>query len=299
MIEEIVPLNAPDRRPVVRATPTLFLGRKYPLVTHVPIKEAHGLCGGFVCTEESGGPKLLGEKDAFLWDSSGEIGQKNIALVNNKGAEIYIDANTPIGSNYFVLMHSTLTTPEIFDDEEVPRLSFQVEFDFAYSAEAMSARLGILNLVEKQCFVTLENGQRRMLQSSGDEEKILFVNNDELVYPVNTLMDLSHKDKLVQKKHMETISHDIPSQIDGINVETLTVLEQYQSFFMQRELPFSMENIWTPVCAPISWGWSMRVAKRPDGVWRIYRQKLLMPTVGHDGLEMPVWEGNNLQAQED
>ena len=74
----------------------------------------------------------------------------------------------------------------------------------------------------------------------------------------------------------------------------MTILEQYQTYFLQRELPFSQDNIWTPTCAPVSWGWSIRIARRHDGEWGIARQKLLMPALDHNGLALPAWEGNSL-----
>jgi hypothetical protein len=92
-----------------------------------------------------------------------------------------------------------------------------------------------------------------------------------------------------------TLRQTIPDQYQEKTVESVTVLEQYKSYFMQRERSDSAERvIWTPLLEAVNWGWSIRVGYRADGELGILRRKLMLPAVGNDGLELPQWQTNHL-----
>ena len=71
------------------------------------------------------------------------------------------------------------------------------------------------------------------------------------------------------------------------------MLEQYNSYIMQK--PEYQDNcaIWIPLVTPISWGWSIRATRVPDQrQFAIARRKLLMPNIANNGLQLPQWERN-------
>jgi hypothetical protein len=298
MTNQIAYLNpAKQRLPVMpEAAPALVIGRKYQLVGENLPDDIHGICGNQSFSAHSGSvlPRQNNgtHYDGYLWDSDSLSALSAVSVVAGEGEYIALNANTPVASNRFALSHTTLTKPEIQLQENGPQLSLQAGFDFIYTADAIAARLGVLNLVESHCFVVLKNGEKHDLLESADEQKMLFLKPGDQQEVINPIVDVSNSHEVLRQSRTQSISHDIPEFVEGIEMETMTVLEQYQTFFLHRELPFSEENIWTPACAPISWGWSIRIARRHDDEWGIARQKLLMPTVGHNGMEMPVWERN-------
>lgn len=76
-----------------------------------------------------------------------------------------------------------------------------------------------------------------------------------------------------------------------VDVRSITVLEQYHSYFMQRAVASdAKQSLWVPAYAPISWGWSLRVEPEADD-WVITRRKMIPPVVGSDGWVMPEWQG--------
>jgi hypothetical protein len=302
MTDQIVYLNVPKRRTPVtpEPSPAVYVGRQYKLAGAYLPADLHGICAGFLCSSSAGEviPLQNNEADShcYLWDADSDLGASDASLVTSEGEHIVINAKTNMLANRFVLSNATLGQPEIQEQNRVHQLSVRAGFDFVYTADKLPARLGILSLVESTCFVMLKNGAKQSLLDTGEEQAVLFLNQEDKHEVMTPIMDVARSDDSIQKSYEESITHIIPEQLDGIEIETMTVLEQYKTFFMQREQPFTRENIWTPVCAPISWGWSIRLVKRYDGDWSIARQKLLTPAVGHNGLEMPIWKGNHLRV---
>jgi hypothetical protein len=303
MHEPVTYLNVPKQKSSARVTttppllPTLFIGRKYHTANDFLPTYSHGICADFSYSADSGGvTKLTSNKantHAFLWDSDGLANVTGSTLVSPAGERISITTNTPVANNRFVLSNTRLGKPTLQTSSNAQQLAINAEFDYAYTADQIDARLGVLNLVESHCFLLLEDDQQHDLLNT-NEQAVLFLANDDQSNAISPIIDASKSDETLKQSWQLNLSHSIPEQLNGIAMETLTVLEQYQTFFMQRELPFSDENIWTPACAPISWGWSMRIARRHDGEWGVARQKLLMPAAGHNGMEMPSWKNNSL-----
>lgn len=302
MSDQVVYLNVPKRAPAActaEARPTIVVGRKYQLANGKLAAGLHGLCAGLDYSASHGRVLPLSTepaaRDCYLWDADDELASANLSVLSTEGEAIAISPNTNAITGRFVLSHATLSEPLIEHQETKPQLTTTASFDLVFSANALPLRLGLLNLVQTHCFALLKNGQQHMLLDSGEDQSVLFIadpgNKHEVLSPV---LDAAAGAETSQHQHKVRLTQRIPSQLNGAQVESMTVLEQYTSFFMQRELPFNQENIWTPVCAPISWGWSMRVAQRQDADWCILRQKLLMPNVGHNGLELPEWDGNHL-----
>lgn len=251
--------------------PVRLTGRQYSLDANSLPVDLHGLCGGFTCTPEHGGALPLhitgNDITAYIWDA---------------------DCLPHISANRFAITHTSLDKPQITEQNGMHQISIVAGFDFVYTADQLPARLGIINLVESHCFASLKNGEQYSLRDSGEDQRMLHT-QDTHSDGVTPILDTDCKSTPVAQHYVQTITHAIPEQIDGLDVDTMTILEQYTSYFMQRETPFSDSNIWTPVCAPIAWGWSIRIARRYDGDLGIARRKLFMPTVEHNGLAMPAW----------
>ena len=302
MTDHIAYLTPPQRRAPVEAgtANSLVLGRKYQLLGENLADDIPGICGSQVFSAQNGcvmprqynGPSDYG----YLWDSDSLSALSGLSLMTAEGEQVTLNANTPVASNRFVLSHTTLTKPEIHNQGNKLQLVLRAGFDFVYTADTMDACVGVLHLVESHCCVVLKNGEKHALLDSGDEQKMLCLKQPDPQDVVNPVVEVSKSHDALRQSHTESVNHTIPEQVDGIEMETMTVLEQYQSFFLHREQPFNEENIWTPVCAPISWGWSIRIARRHDDEWGIARQKLLLPTVGQNGMEMPVWAGNTREV---
>jgi hypothetical protein len=303
MDESISYLNIPKRQPSPDTTPlpSLVIGRKYHNPMDLLPASTHGICSDFVCTLDKGEATIMTDnKDcqhAFLWDADCLPNLTGSTLSTSAGENIAVNANTPALTNRFVITNTRLNKPTLQTSDDDQRISIKAEFDYAFTADQMNVRLGALSLVESQCFLSLENGQRHNLLNT-DEQEVLFLTADAQSNAISPIIDATKSNTTLNDNWQIDITHAIRNQLDGIPVESLTVLEQYQTFFMQRELPFTDDNIWTPVSSPISWGWSMRIARRYDGEWGIARQKLLMPSAGHNGMEMPSWKNNTLTILE-
>lgn len=67
-------------------------------------------------------------------------------------------------------------------------------------------------------------------------------------------------------------------------------------------LPFATEGDFTGVhgiaAPPVTWGWSICVAKNGADEWAIVRRKLMLPTVGHEGLQLPHWHNQLIACEQ-
>lgn len=290
MSEEIVYLKVPDRSPVKRPQPDLFPGRNYSVISKGPLDQIHGLCANYSVSKESANVEDQKAHDtrAFLWDLTHET-DSEIQLHNGESA-ILLNANTPLGGACLVVSDATLSVPKILDEQDGRLLEFRIEIEGIFSSEIVSSRFGIVNLLSASRFVAMENGEQSVLFSTLDEEPVLFIDDNSRSSPIDYILETNADEEPVRHLVTRRICHRIPEHVGGIKTQSMTVLEQYHSYFMQRELPLSDNTIWTPVCAPITWGWSIRLERRQDDEWTITRQKLLNPAIGNEGLEMPVWK---------
>lgn len=299
MSDRIVYLKPPERNTSVGVVtgPALVVGRRYRLDNEEVGEDMHGICAGLDYDIQHGhvlpASASPQQHQYYLWDIDEELDTDNFSFSTAEGETIALPAMANVLTSHFVISHCTLHEPQIIDHEASPQLTTTASFEFVFSTKLPAARLGVLSLVESQCFAQLKNGERHILRDNENEQARLYLpdagSQAEVPSPI---LAANCGMAPIQDQHEIRLAWPIPQSLNGQEIETLTVQEQYTSFFMQRELPFSQDNIWTPVCAPISWGWSMRVAKRSDGDWCIVRQKLLTPAVGHNGLVMPEWEGN-------
>lgn len=237
----------------------------------------------------------------YFWDASVDLSRLEDDLI--VGAKDQIKPlNRPlkksrIKANRLVQNLATLNGPQLSVHNEVTMLSLSPRFDFTFSTDDYAAQIGVINLVQSNRFIRLENNNEiNLLDTSVEDTPVLYLENPQDDQPIKYV---SAQQKLgVTSEHSFdfTISQAIPDSVGDEKVETVTVLEQYCSYFMQRAVLNGDQSIWTPVYAPITWGWSIRVGRRTDGEWGILRRKLILPTTGNDGLHLPEWRSNTLNC---
>ena len=277
--------------------PALYLGRAYQFSNNKNFPNCHGLCGNYVITRDKA--ELLpmnqdkGHMNGFFWDTDVEF-TDSISLVC-EGEKKPLAGFALQGGNA-QLVHATLSDPDLYEIEGKTFLRISPYFELEYRNQGFDSRLGLIRLLEATRFITLEDGKRIVvLDTSEHETPVLYLESIEQADPVEIIVNTHKAERIQTYTYQYELMQNIPDMINGQKVASVTVLEQYINYFMQQEISDTkVETIWTPVCMPISWGWSMRVEPRPDRSWYIARRKLMMPLTGHNGLEMPLWTTNSL-----
>lgn len=197
-------------------------------------------------------------------------------------------------SNTLLLSGSELEGPAL-DQEQ--RLWMAANFDLNFSTLCDAAQLGVLTLVESQRFLDLEGGERVPLLDTGaqaGEPPVLYIDPQApaLVSPVEAVQPRGEsRDYRLSTR----VSQPVIRSWQGRAVASVTVLEQYFSYFMQQPDNADGEpQCWLPLHPPVAWGWSIRLGRRVDGEWDILRRKVIRPTIGHEGVHLPVWENNTI-----
>ena len=244
------------------------------------LKDVNGVIGGYRISLNQGDVLPVSESDNayYIWDNDSPL-------------------HSPVFENEFQLESVTLNRPSVERVGGAYYLVMQPEFQVSFSTATHSARLGEIRLVESERFFTLENGDSLTItdtQEMGAPVLYLQHRDDTAVVRQETDLQLQGTDR--EYFFGESVSQKIPDYINNVPVASVTVLERFTSYFMQQVLATPDQSIWVPVCAPISWGWSIRVGRRYDQEWDILRRKLMLPTVGHDGWEMPTWRSNLVQS---
>lgn len=305
-LKQIIPLPIPLS---LKKAPenVLHTGRAYRVRCQdlVSLNSNHGVCGDYKVTRQcaelapvASQANTNGISECYFWDTDIQFSQ----LPGDLTIELK-DHPTPLqdcdlGTNRLLLNKAELSGPQIVCNHNKAQLILSSRFDLSFATDRYAARLGIIDLVQASRFIVLENGDKVILLDTGDEDApVLYLENtqdEQVVTPVAEQQPLGENQSYSVSRE---IGQHIPDEIAGKTVSTVTVLEQYWSYFVQRALtPDGQHTIWIPAYAPISWGWSIRVGRRTDGEWGILRRKLIMPTTGHDGFKLPTWNTNTSQC---
>jgi hypothetical protein len=294
---KLVPKPVPQAKPQPVPGPLLYTGQGYCLDAEAAaaLTDLEGMVGDYLVGAEEGIAVALGEPGeagtrCYFWDESVAVGRFDGRVVMGNMA-IALNGHA-VKSNHLQMQATQLQGPELITEGEETSLCLTPSFDCHFVTDQQAASLGVIHLLESQRIALLDDGRQYYLLETGDKPVLyLETEDDEAVKPIITRQESGMK----QAYHYQcTVSQAIPDEIDGQAVISVTVLERYSSYFMQRPLLAEETSIWVPVYAPISWGWSMRIGRRYDGVWAMQRRKLVLPTTGHDGLQLPVWRSNSL-----
>jgi hypothetical protein len=290
MSENVIPLRPAPAAPVPEKPRQTLLraGRYYRFqsdaegASHLP----SGLVGGYRFDAQSariepamhnGGAAL-----AYPYDADSSTVTRHWRVSGEDGPGYSLEANR------LSLESTELQGPELVGEGALTYLRMRPVFHLGYYSDAYAAQLGVIHLVQSQRFMMMSGGERIELLEA--ETPVLYLQSEEAIA---LLSDGQPQGQRQNYEYSLGIQQAILAQQNGVTVESVTVLEQYHSYFMQRECTDDAGAvIWTPALAPITWGWSIRVGRRSDQEWGILRRKLILPTVGHDGLEFPVWEAN-------
>lgn len=277
----------------------LHVGRPYALENNVhgPVPATHGLIGGYRLSLQTAeifpviedGQRLRG----IVWDPDATLAPTLKPI--DPESKLPLDDYTVRG-NSIDLTGSTVDGPKLLETEETTTLVLDARFELCFRTPSCDASLGMIHLVEAQRFAVLGDGSRVvLLDTQGQEAPVLYLDDADADQPVRWLAKHQTSGAEQAYSHVLRLNQDIPEYRNDHTVESVTVLEQFTSYAVQRELgAVSDAAIWTPGCPPIRWGWSIRVERRVDRSWCIARRKLMLPILGHDGLELPVWTANSL-----
>lgn len=236
--------------------------------------------------------------ECCFWDMDIDLSGLRSRIHNEVTGEYIPLEDCSLKNNSMVLNNQSLDGPELLAADGNVTLSLSPCFDFTFSTDSYTAQIGVIHLVKAIRFITLENGTEiSLLNTHGKAEPVLYLEGPSDDLPVKLVLAQQESNVTRSHTYRYTVSQPIPETIGGSAVASVTVLEQYHSYFMQRAIPFDDQlNMWIPLYAPISWGWSIRVGRRADEEWGILKRKLILPTTGHEGLQLPVWNDNTINC---
>lgn len=233
------------------------------------------LVGGLSLTIHSG--ELLPARDdgpAFIWNHPGDLA---------------------LSENECQLLSASLENLSIEEVIGGSLLAITPSFTLSYKTLAHAAQLGEIRLVAAHRYITdVEGGQHSLLDTDAADGPVLYLESPEDMAVIRQLTPWQSRNSKRDYCFDYRIGQALLQEWHGVPVSSVTVLEQYTSFFMQRAVSCNPEQtLWVPAYAPITWGWCLRV-ERENGDWVITRRKRVPPVVGHDGWQLPQWRGNTL-----
>lgn len=178
-----------------------------------------------------------------------------------------------------------------------PTLTISPRFELEWSTEAFASQLGVVQLFESSRTLQFADGETLVLldTEAAGVGPVLYLSDATgalAVKPVCAFQKQGDKQRL---EYSGKIAQMIPAEFRDKPVESVSVLEKYTVYFMQNAAPDDTEqHIWVPVHLPIVWGWSIRVQQRFDGVWDIFRKKMMVPTSSTEAAALPRWQSNSL-----
>lgn len=286
-----------------QATQKFYTGHQYVAssISTKYMNTPHGIVGDYKISPVQGKAQAVTmpySDSIYLWDTDIDLKNAGFSIAEQANFEDTVMATGRIKSNYIEITRQALEGPQLITDNGATRLSLSMFVDFTFATANYAAQLAMVHLVEATRFINLENGRQVSLLDTQEQEcPVLYLENpadEQALKLIGTPQPLATKQSYCYQLGIE---QNIPEHYEGEKVETVTVLEQYRSFVMQRAVPFDEKaNIWTPIYAPLLWGWSIRVGRRVDGEWGILKRKLILPTPGNDGLQLPEWDDNTINC---
>ncbi|MCQ8103751.1 hypothetical protein NP590_06510 [Methylomonas sp. SURF-2] len=306
-MDYIFPLPLPPRHPPVARDIRIFPGHRYlidasALAPQEPADaEAslqNGLIGSYTLSTDATHIKavdlLAGPARGFVWDV--DLLPERIRQALQSGA----DQPRATEFNHLKLLDTRMAAPEVRLSGHRPSLTISPRFELEWHTPAHASQLGIVQLVESTRAAMLANGESVSLldTESAGNDPVLLLDDPADSTAVKPLCGFQARGRHQRFEFCPAASQGIPDEIDGQAVASLSVLEKYTLYFMQNADPMQPDSyIWVPVHLPIVWGWSIRVQQRYDGVWDVFRKKLIMPTPSTEAPALPRWRGNSLRCR--
>lgn len=297
---KLVPLRSDSSAPKLRSSDAVPVGSRCIVQGAPGIEMPQGIVGDYRISEQSG--EVLawaldeqGKGECLVWDTELESrGAEPLSIFGPDGQQL--STNT-LNSNACVLETAEQEWPEF----QRHTLTLAPSFEVRFTTEVCPARLGLITLVDAQRFLLLEDDSRHTLldtsgyPSDGSSESPVLYLTEMGAGAVDQVTSVQAQGETRNYRFSIPVAQELSEEIGGIAVVSMTVLEQYSSYVMQQIVDSAGKpGVWLPVHAPITWGWSIRVGRRGDGEWDILRRKMIRPTVGHEGLQLPEWTTNTL-----
>jgi hypothetical protein len=199
--------------------------------------------------------------------------------------------------NRLTLLDANLEAPQVVVADEHPVLTISPRFELEWSTEAFASQLGVVQLVESSRTLRFADGETLTLldTEAAGAGPVLYLNDATGALAVKPVCPFQPQGGKQRIDYAGKVAQIIPAEVQGQPVESVSVLEKYTVYFMQNAAPDDTDrHIWVPVHLPVVWGWSIRVQQRFDGVWDIFRKKLIMPTPTTEAPALPSWQTNSL-----
>jgi hypothetical protein len=214
---------------------------------------------------------------------------------------LHIDPEGPrsLHNNRLTLFDARLDAPEVRLLDNQPVLTISPQFELEWATEAFASQLGLVQLVDSSRTVQFADGESLVLldTETAGRGPVLYLNNSADNSVVKQVCAFQAQGGKQRFGFNTVVNQMIPAEIKNNPVVSVSVLEKYTWYFMQNAAPDDPDrHIWVPVHLPIIWGWSIRVQQRFDGVWDIFRKKLIMPTSSTEAPALPLWQSNSLRC---
>lgn len=199
--------------------------------------------------------------------------------------------------NRLTLLDASLDAPQVVTADEHPVLTISPRFDLEWSTEAFASQLGVVQLLESSRTLRFADGETLTLldTEAAGVGPVLYLSDATGALAVKPVCAYQQQGGKQRIDYAGKVTQLIPAEFHGQPVESVSVLEKYTVYFMQNAAPDDADrHIWVPVHLPVVWGWSIRVQQRFDGVWDIFRKKLIMPTPTTEAPALPSWQSNSL-----
>ncbi len=227
----------------------------------------------------------------FIWDPA--------LLSPALRQRLIIDPEQPqsVLANQLSLLNTSLDAPAVNLIGATPTLMVTPRFDLIWTTAAYASQLGVVQLVESSRIAHFADGASAVIRDTEalNTGPVLFLSDPADSQPVKPVCPFQAQDKQQRLTFTSTVTQPIPAQWAGKAVTSISVLEKFTLYFMQNAAPDQPEHcIWVPMHLPIVWGWSIRVQQRYDGVWDIFRKKLILPQSSTEAPALPLWQNNSL-----
>lgn len=214
---------------------------------------------------------------------------------------LHIDPEQPRSphNNRLILIDASLEAPEVRLLNNQPVLTISPQFELEWATEAFASQLGLVQLVDSSRTLQFADGESLVLLNTetAGRDPVLYLNDSTDNSVIKQVCAFQAQGGKQRFGFNTVVSQAIPAEFDNKPVVSVSVLEKYTWYFMQNAAPDDPDrHIWVPVHLPIIWGWSIRTQQRFDGVWDIFRKKLIMPTPSTEAPTLPLWQSNSLRC---
>lgn len=180
-----------------------------------------------------------------------------------------------------------------------PILTISPRFELEWATEAFASQLGLVQLMDSSPTLQFADGISLVLldTETAGLDKVLYLKDSIDNSAVKQVCAFQEQGDKQRFGFNTVVSQAIPAKFKNNPVVSVSFLEKYAWYFMQNAAPDDPDrHSWVPVHLPIICGRSIRVQQRFDGVWDIFRKKLMMLTPSAEAPAVPRGQSNSLHC---